>query len=395
VFVGKTKKEVMKSKDAVIYERDFLCQTYSRPPVLFVKGDGCRLWDAEGRSYLDLVGGLAVCSLGHCHSKVIEAIKSQSESLIHTSNLYYTKPQLELAKRLSELSFEGKTFFCNSGAEANEAAIKLARLYGQGRYTILTAKGSFHGRTLATLSATGQEKIQNGYLPLVSGFKYIEFNSLESAESIIDEETVAIMLEVVQGEKGIWQVDIDYLLGLRDLCDKYNLLLIFDEVQTGIGRCGYLFAYQFYGVEPDIITLAKGLAGGLPIGAMIAEKEIASLFAPGSHASTFGGNPVSCSASLAVLSVVAQDGFLQDVRNKGDYLKERLREIPSIKDVRGMGLMIGATIDRDVKKVTADCLEKGLLINAPAPQILRFVPPLIITAEEIDEAISVLKEILK
>ncbi|MBU1261744.1 acetylornithine transaminase [bacterium] len=384
----------MKNKDAYGYERDFLCPTYTRPEVLFVKGEGCRLWDAEGKSYLDLVGGLAVCSLGHCHYKVIEAIKSQSTSLIHTSNLYYTQAQLELAKKLSELSFGGKTFFCNSGAEANEAAIKLARLYGQGRYTILTAKGSFHGRTLATLSATGQEKIQKGFSPLVSGFKHIEFNSLESAESVIDENTVAIMLEPIQGESGIWQAERDYILGLRDLCDKYNLLLIFDEVQTGVGRCGYIFAYQFYGVEPDVITLAKGLGGGLPIGAMIAKKGVADVFTPGSHASTFGGNPVVSSAALAVLSVVADEGFLQDVRDTGDYLKERLREIPSVKDVRGMGLMIGATIDGDAKKIVADCLEKGLLINAPTLQILRFLPPLIITREEIDEAISILKDIL-
>lgn len=385
----------MKSKDACNYERDFLCPTYSRPQILFVKGEGCRLWDAEGKSYLDLVGGLAVCSLGHCHNKVIEAIKSQSISLIHTSNLYYTEAQLELAKRLSNLSFGGKTFFCNSGAEANEAAIKLTRLYGQGRHTILTAKGSFHGRTLATLSATGQEKIQKGFSPLVSGFKHIEFNSLESAESAIDENVVAIILEPVQGESGIWPVEKDYLLGLRGLCDKYELLLILDEVQTGIGRCGWFFAYQFYGVEPDIITLAKGLGGGLPIGAMIAKKEIADLFTPGSHASTFGGNPVVCSAALAVLSVVANEDFLQDVRDKGDYLRERLKEIPSVKDVRGMGLMIGATIDRDAKKVVADCCQKGLLINSPTPEILRFVPPLIITREEIDEAISILKETLK
>ncbi|MEK9149020.1 MAG: acetylornithine transaminase [Candidatus Desantisbacteria bacterium] len=385
----------MKSKDACNYERDFLCPTYSRPQILFVKGEGCHLWDAEGKGYLDLVGGLAVCSLGHCHNKVIEAIKSQSISLIHTSNLYYTEAQLELAKRLSNLSFGGKTFFCNSGAEANEAAIKLTRLYGQGRHTILTAKGSFHGRTLATLSATGQEKIQKGFSPLVSGFKHIEFNSLESAESAIDENVVAIILEPVQGESGIWPVEKDYLLGLRGLCDKYELLLILDEVQTGIGRCGWFFAYQFYGVEPDIITLAKGLGGGLPIGAMIAKKEIADLFTPGSHASTFGGNPVVCSAALAVLSVVANEDFLQDVRDKGDYLRERLKEIPSVKDVRGMGLMIGATIDRDAKKVVADCCQKGLLINSPTPEILRFVPPLIITREEIDEAISILKETLK
>ncbi|MDI6752317.1 MAG: acetylornithine transaminase [bacterium] len=385
----------MKSKDTYNYERDFLCPTYSRPPVLFVKGEGCRLWDAEDKGYLDLVGGLAVCSLGHCHPEITKAIKSQSTLLIHTSNLYYTEAQLELAKRLSNLSFGGKTFFCNSGAEANEAAIKLIRLYGQGRHTILTAKGSFHGRTLATLSATGQEKVQKGFSPLVSGFKHIEFNSLESAESAIDENAAAIILEPVQGESGIWPVEMDYFLGLRELCDKYELLLVLDEVQTGIGRCGHLFAYQGYGVEPDIITLAKGLAGGLPIGAMIAKKELADLFTPSSHASTFGGNPVVCSAALAVLSIVANEGFLQDVRDKGDYLKERLKGIPSVKDTRGMGLMIGATIDRDAKKVVADCLERSLLINAPTPQILRFVPPLIITCEEIDEAISILKEVLK
>jgi predicted acetylornithine/succinylornithine family transaminase len=300
-----------------------------------------------------------------------------------------------LAKRLSELSYGGKVFFCNSGAEANEAAIKLSRLYGEGRYMILTVKGSFHGRTMTTLSATGQEKVQKGFGPLVPSFKQILFNSLESAKDAIDERVVAIMVEPIQGESGVWPADREYLLGLRELCDKHNLLLIFDEVQTGIGRCGRLFCYQDYGVIPDIITLAKGLGGGLPIGAMVAKREIADLFSAGTHASTFGGNPVVCSAALAVLSIVADEGFLRDVREKGCYFRERLKRLPKIINVRGKGLMIGVNIEEEAKEIVEGCLTKGLLINSPREGVLRFVPPLTITEAEIDEGISILSEVLE
>ncbi|MEW6102541.1 MAG: aspartate aminotransferase family protein [bacterium] len=371
---------------------EYLCPTYTRPDILFVRGSGLRLYDSDGKSYLDFTSGLACNPLGYSHPVLISEIKEQLDFLIQTSNLYYTEAQLLLAKELSDISLKGRVFFCNSGAEANEAAFKLARVYGKGRYKILTAKGSFHGRTLATLSATGQEKIHKGFFPLVSGFNYIEFNSLEDAEKKIDKETIAIMVEPIQGERGIYPATEEYLKGLRKLCFKNDLLLIFDEVQTGIGRTGYIFAYQMYNVIPDIITLAKGLAGGFPIGAMVCKKGLGELLQAGMHASTFGGNPISTRAGLVVLSII-DDNFLKDVKEKAKYFKERLSEIPN-KEIRQAGLMIGMDIECDAKKVVSQCLEKGLLINAPSNNCIRFLPPLTITKDEIDEGISILKDVI-
>ncbi|HAW49550.1 TPA: aspartate aminotransferase family protein [bacterium] len=381
----------MNSRDAILYEKEYLCPTYTRPDALFVKGIGSRVYDAEGNSYLDLVGGLGVLSLGHCHPVFVEEIKLQLQTLIHTSNLYHTELQLLLAKMLSELSLEGKVFFANSGAEANEAAIKLARLYRDGRFKILTAEGSFHGRTLATLSATAQEKVQKGFKPLVPHFSHFEFNNLSSIE--IDEETSAIMVEPIQGERGVYPADKEFLEGLRKLCNKEDILLIFDEVQTGIGRTGSLFAYQEYGVIPDIITLAKGLGGGIPIGCMIARKGLGELLGPGMHASTLGGNPIATRAGLSVLSILNKE-LLAGVRENGNCLKEKLRRLPRIKEVRGMGLMIGIEIDGDANSVVKMCFKNGLLVNAPNSSCVRLLPPLIITKEEIDEGVSILKRVL-
>lgn len=372
---------------------EYLCPTYTRPDILFVKGFGSYLYDSQGKQYLDFTSGLACNPLGYSHPLLIQEIKEQLNFLIQTSNLYYTEPQLLLAKELSEASFGGRVFFANSGAEANEAAFKLARVYGKGRYKILTAKGSFHGRTLATLSATGQEKIHKGFKPLVSGFDYIEFNSISDAEKRIDKDTIAIMLEPIQGERGIYPANKEYLEGIREICNKNDLLLIFDEVQTGIGRTGHLFAYQMYGVIPDIITLAKGLGGGLPIGAMVTRKGLGELLQAGMHASTFGGGPISTRAGLCVLSIVNNKSFLKDVLKKGDYFKERLLKLPH-KEIRQKGLMIGMDIEVDAKKVVEKCLKSGLLINSPNPSCIRFLPPLTITKDEIDEAISILKEAL-
>lgn len=371
----------------------YLCPTYKREDTLFVKGIGSFLYDSNGKRYIDFTSGLACNPLGHCHPLLIQEIKEQINFLIQTSNLFYTEPQLLLAKELSKASIEGRVFFANSGAEANEAAFKLARLYGKGRFKILTALGSFHGRTLATLSATGQEKVRKGFEPLVSGFNFIEFNSLPNIEKKIDTDTIAIMVEPIQGERGVYPATEEYLEGLREICNKNDLLLIFDEVQTGIGRTGYLFAYQMFGVIPDIITLAKGLGGGFPIGAMIAKKGLGELLKPGTHASTFGGNPISTRAALAVLSIVNNKDFLKDVRKKGDYLKERLCEFPH-KEIRGEGLMIGMDIEKDAKNIEKRCFKLGLLINAPNPNCIRFLPPLTITKTEIDEGLSILKEVL-
>lgn len=373
---------------------EYLCPTYIREDTLFVKGIGTFLYDSNGKRYLDFTSGLACNPLGHCHPLLIQEIKEQLNFLIQTSNLFYTEPQLLLAKKLSERSLGGRVFFANSGAEANEASFKLARLYGKGRFKILTAYGSFHGRTLATLSATGQERIRKGFEPIVPGFEYIEFNSLEAIEEKIDKDTIAIMVEPIQGERGVYPAKREYLEGLRDICNKNDLLLIFDEVQTGIGRTGYLFAYQMFNVIPDIITLAKGLGGGFPIGAMVARKGLGELLKPGMHASTFGGNPISTRAGLVTLSIVDNKNFLKDVIKKGDYFKEKLKTLPH-KEIRGMGLMIGMDIYKDAKMVVKTCFKLGLLINTPGPNCIRFLPPLTITKDEIDEAISILKEALE
>ena len=381
----------------------YLMQTYTRQPISILRGRGSRVFDLEGREYVDFVAGVAVNVLGHGHPDLIAAIQKQSQHLLHASNLYYTEPQVKLAEALVEHSFAKKVFFCNSGAEANEAAIKLARRYAHGKYgaarfEIITMLQSFHGRTMATLTATGQEKVQKGFEPLLPGFTYVPFNDLNAVEQAITPATAAIMLELVQGEGGVQVADQAYVKSLRALCRDRDILLIFDEVQTGMGRTGTLFAYEHYGIQPDIMTLAKGLGGGLPIGACLATDEVAAAFTPGTHASTFGGNPLACSAALAVIRVLLEGRVLTQSRAVGQYMAKSLLDLkdrlPNVKDARGLGLLQGLELTIDGKPVVTDCLNRGFLINCTMDRVLRFVPPLIITQREIDRLIDVLADVL-
>ncbi|MDH4231403.1 MAG: aspartate aminotransferase family protein, partial [Nitrospirota bacterium] len=323
----------METKKLIEDSGNYLMHTYNRFPIAIRKGRGMKVWSTEGKEYLDFVGGVAVNCLGHCHPKLVVAIQKQAQRLIHISNYFHIEPQTRLAKILVKNSFADKAFFCNSGAEANEAAIKLARRYfkvlvGQNRFEVITALNSFHGRTLATLSATGQEKFKVGFDPLVPGFRHVEFNDIEAIEKAVTKNTCAIMLEPIQGESGVKMPDPDYLAKVRKLCDMHGILLILDEVQTGIGRTGKLFAYEHYGITPDIMTLAKGLGGGVPIGAMLATDKVAAAFEPGTHGSTFGGNPLACSAAVTTLDVLLEDDFILDqCRRMGKYFKKKLEEL--------------------------------------------------------------------
>jgi len=379
-------------------DEKYVIHTYKRASLVLVKGKGTRVWDSEGKEYLDFVAGIAVNGLGHCHPKVVKAIRKQVSQLMHISNLYYIEPQVKLAKLLAENSFGDKSFFCNSGAEAVEAAIKLSRKYGKGeRYEILCMEGSFHGRTLATLTATGQEKYRKGYAPLTLGFKIVPFNDLEKVKEAISHRTVAVMLEPIQGEGGINIAGDDYLKDIRKLCDENDLLLILDEIQCGMGRTGKLFCYEHYGIEPDIMTLAKSLGGGFPIGCMITKDRIASFFSPGDHASTFGGNPLACSAARAAIAAILEENLIENAAQVGGYFIEKLKELQKkysfIKEVRGKGLMIGVELDFEGKDIVTKCQEKGILINCTVDKVLRFVPPLIVTKEEVDKVITALDEV--
>ena len=379
-----------------------MAKTYKRFPIVITKGKGCSLWDAEGKKYIDFVSGIAVCNLGHAHPRVSEALSKQADILLHVSNLYYTEPQVELASLLTENSFADRVFFCNSGAEANEAAIKLARKYfkdkGEGdRYRIITMEKSFHGRTMATLSATGQDKIRKGFEPILEGFDYIPFNDIDAMRKSINSSTCAVLLEPIQGEGGVRCPDPDYLKAVRRLCDEKRILLIFDEIQTGMGRTGKLFAYEHFGIEPDIMTLAKALANGLPIGAMLASEEVAQAFGPGAHASTFGGTPIITAASIQVVKVLLEEKLFHHCAKIGAYFKERLQDLKakheSIVDVRGMGLLLGMKLKIEGDTIVNSCMEKGFLINCIQGNILRFIPPLIVEKEEIDALLVCLDEI--
>lgn len=394
----------MTNQEIMELSNKYVMQTYGRIPLAPVKGQGARLWDANGKEYLDFVAGIAVCALGHCHPAVTEAIAEQARQLMHVSNLYYIAPQARLAQLLAEHSCGERVFFCNSGAEANEAAIKLARKYarlhyGPGKYEIITALKSFHGRTLATITATGQPKYQKGFEPLPPGFKYVPFNDLSAMQAAIGPSTCAVMLEPVQGEGGVHVAKSDYLQGVRELCQRHGLLLIFDEVQCGLGRTGRLFAYQHSGVEPDLFTLAKALGNGFPIGAMVATEKVAAAFSPGDHASTFGGNPLACAAALATLQYMLNHRVIENAALVGAYLKERLVELagqfPFIREVRGLGLLLGLDLDCTGAPFVAQCRERGLLINCVDDHILRFLPPLIIGTEEVDRAVNILKEVFQ
>lgn len=394
----------MNNQEILAMGQEYVMNTYGRLPMALVKGEGCRVWDADGRQYLDFVGGLAVNSLGHAHPKVAEAVCRQAKTLLHCSNLYWIEPQVKLAKLLVENSCAGKVFFCNSGAEANEGAIKLARKYakvnlGPDKYEIITATNSFHGRTLAAVTATGQTKYQKGFDPLPPGFNYVPYNDLAALEQSIGPQTCAVMLEPVQGEGGVIPAHPAYLEGVAGLCKEKGLLLIFDEVQCGLGRTGKFLAYQHYQVEPDIITLAKALGGGFPIGAMLAKDHVASAFQPGDHASTFGGNPLACAAALAAMETILQDGVQENAQSMGEYFKNQLttlaQKYPYVKEVRGLGLMLGMELTIEGKDIVARCLEQGLLINCTNGNVLRFLPPLIITRDEVDQAVAILDQAMK
>ncbi len=394
----------MKEKELMAAANENIMNTYKRFPVVITEGAGAKLWDINGREYLDFVAGIAVCSLGHSHPQVVVAVKEQLDKLTHVSNLYYTQPQTQLAELLVENSFADKVFFCNSGAEANEAAIKLARKYahenmGTERFELITMKDSFHGRTIATITATGQEKFQFGFAPLPAGFTYVPFNDLKALENAISDKTCGVLLEPIQGEGGVNIPDENYLAEVRKICDRHGILLILDEVQTGIGRTGKLFAYEHSGIKPDIMTLAKALGNGLPVGAMLAKDKIAQAFVPGNHASTFGGNPLAMVAAIAVLRTILQENVLENCRKVGEYFLLQLKKLQQkykiITEVRGRGLMLALKLDIEAADIVNECLHQGLLINSTGGKILRFVPPLIITTRDVDRAIEVLDRVME
>ncbi len=393
--------------DSIKKTENFVFQTYLRQGKAFVKGEGVFLWDEDGKKYTDFLSGIAVCSLGHCHPKITQAINKQASTLVHVSNLFYTMPQADLASKLCEISFADRVFFANSGAEANEAAIKLARRYFQkkgenNRFKIITMEQSFHGRTMATLSATGQDKIKDGFYPLLKGFSHVPFNDFKALKNEIDGTVCAVMLEPVQGEGGIISADPEYLKAVRQLCDKTGTLLIFDEIQCGMGRCGTLFAHDLYNITPDIMTLAKALGNGLPIGAMLATQNAATGFDYGSHATTFGGTPFATAAALEVVNIISDQSFLDQVCAKGQYFKEQLEKLKAkharVVGIRGKGLLLGLELslkpDRDAAFFVEQLFKKGFIINGIQDKILRFAPPLIIENKEIDRLISAVDSLL-
>jgi acetylornithine/N-succinyldiaminopimelate aminotransferase len=394
----------MTTQELIAVSNKYLANTYARFPMVLVRGRGVRLWDSDGKEYLDCVGGIAVDALGHCHPKMVEAIRAQAETLIHVSNLYHIEPQIRLAQLLCEQSFADRAFFCNSGAEANEAAIKLARKYAKDhwnsdRVDIIAMHHAFHGRTLATVTATGNPKYQHGFEPLMPGFKHVPYDNLRAVERAIDSRTCAILVEPVQGEGGVNVPSADYLPGLRRLCDEAGILLILDEVQSGMGRTGKLFAYQHWGVEPDILTLAKALAGGIPMGAMLAREAVAASFVPGTHASTFGGTPFVSAVAVAVVTTMLADDLPGNAARVGKYFLDRLQGLqaayPVIKAVRGKGLILGVEVSVPARGIVAACMERGLLVLTAGDNVVRFVPPLILTEGDVDQAVTVFEAALK
>jgi len=389
--------------DFISANKEYVFNTYGRSPVMLIEGAGVRVKDSDGKDYLDFIGGLAACPLGHAHPALVEAICKQAGKLIHVSNLFYIEPQIELARLLTENSFADKVFFCNSGAEANEGAIKLARKFfnekGEtDRYHIISMMNSFHGRTLATLAATGQTKYRQGFEPHMPGFSHVPFGDFDTLYQAVSANTAAIMIEPIQGEGGVRIPPADYLPKVRKLCDDKGVLLIFDEVQTGMGRTGRLFAYENFGAEPDIMTLAKGLAGGVPIGALLASNRVAEAFKPGNHASTFGGNPLSSAAGVAVMNEILSHGFLDRVRIMGGYLRSRLEDLAAkhkiIKEVRGLGLMQAIDLKTSGAGLVNIMREAGVLVNCTSETVIRFLPALIVSGAEIDEMIIILDESL-
>lgn len=389
--------ELIKRGEAVIMP------TYARFNLVFDHGDGCVLTDVEGKDYLDFVGGIAVNALGYNNEKLNAVIEKQIHKMIHISNLYWHEPMITAAEKLTKLSGLDKAFFCNSGAEANEAAMKLARLYGklhksEDAVEIIAMDHSFHGRTYAAVTATGQPKYHKGFTPLVPEISHVPFNDFDALKKQVSEKTCAILLEPIQGEGGIYPADKDYLTKVRALCDRENIVLIFDEVQCGIGRSGSFFAYQQYDLKPDVVAFAKGIAGGIPMGGIVACDRVAQVFTPGTHASTFGANPLATSAANVILDTVGDPDFLADVKEKGDYMKHGLEDIGKktgkIVDVRGMGLMLGAEVTENPSDVIAKCIDGGLLVCGAGAKTVRFVPPLIVTKDDIDKALAIFKKAL-
>lgn len=395
----------MKLNEIMEMDSKYYMNTFgARTPVCFEYGKGMKLCDNEGHEYYDFLGGIAVNALGYGHPALVEAIRSQAEKLIHCSSLYYIEAQAKLAKLLADHSCSNRVFFANSGAEANEGAIKLARIYFKkngmpDKYGIITLKKSFHGRTLTTVAATGQEKYQKPYAPLIPGFKHVPLNDFEALKAAIGDETCAIMIEPVQGESGVNPADAEYVKAIRKLCDEKGLLLIFDEIQTGIGRTGKLFGYQHYGVEPDIFTLAKALAGGIPIGALCAKEHVAAAFEPGDHGSTFGGNPLACAAGLAVMQTVLESNLAANAEETGNYLQDKLKKLSEkysiISEIRGLGLMIGIQLSEDkAQEIKNKLFEKGFLVGNVGSNVIRLLPPLIITRDDADTFITAFEEVI-
>ncbi|MGD0597685.1 MAG: aspartate aminotransferase family protein [Sedimentisphaerales bacterium] len=389
----------MTTQETIELYSKYVIANYKRLPRVIVKGEGCYLYDAEGNKILDMFPGWAVSGIGHCHPKVVEAIRKQAGELLHIDNTFYSEQQGQLAKLISERGFGGKCFFCNSGAEANEGALKLARLAtADGKYKFITAEGSFHGRTFATVTATAQPKYHEGFLPLLPGFVYVPYNDINALEKAFTDEVCAVMIEPIQGEGGINVATKEYVEAIRQLCDEKGAVMIFDEVQTGMGRTGKWFAYQHYDVEPDIITLAKALGGGVAIGAMMAKEELAAKLVPGKHASTFGGNCIACAAGIAVVDAIEEDDLLENAVKMGEYAKLKLEQLGEkydiIKEVRGIGLMIGVQLSSPGAEIVDKCLARGLRINCTNNTVLRFMPAMIVTKEQIDEAINILDSVM-
>lgn len=395
----------MKLNEIIDFDKKYFMNTFgNRTPVCFEYGKGINLWDIDGKKYYDFLAGIAVSAVGHSHTKLVDAIKNQAEKLIHCSNLYYIEPQAKLAKLLVENSCADKVFFANSGAEANEGAIKLARIYFKKKdmgekFEIITLANSFHGRTLATIAATGQNKYQKPYSPLTPRFSSVPINDLEALKNAINDNTCAVMIEPIQGESGVNLTTPEYMKGVRKLCDEKGILLIFDEVQSGLGRTGKLFAYQHFDIEPDIFTLAKALGGGFPIGALCAKEHVAKAFEPGNHGSTFGGNPLACSAALASLEIILEENLVENSEKMGAYFIEKLSELANkydfIKEVRGKGLMIAVEfLTEKAVEIKNKCFEKGYLIGNVGNNVIRILPPLIISKEDIDKMVSMLDNIL-
>lgn len=390
---------MMNTQDVIALFDKYVVGNYGRLPKVITKGLNNTLWDLDGNEILDMFPGWAVSGIGHCHPKVVQAVQKQAAELLHMDNTFYTLQQGQLAKMLSERAFGGKCFFCNSGAEANEAALKLARKHTpREKYKFITAEKSFHGRTFATVTATGQPKYHEGFLPLPPGFVYVPYNDIDALHAAFDDEVAAVMIEPIQGEGGVHEATAEYMQTIRDLCDEHGALMILDEVQTGMGRTGRWFGYQHYEVTPDIITLAKSLGGGLAIGAMMARPEIAASLVPGTHASTFGGNPLACAAGIAVIEAIEEEKLLENTNKMGQYARQKLEHLkqtyPIIDHIRGKGLMLGIQLTLPGAAIVSGCLKKGLRINCTQETVLRFMPSMTVTREEIDKAVGILGEVL-